>query len=267
MLRHVALFAACLLLVLPAFAQGAPLNVVATTTILADVAQNVGGDLAEVSSLLPPDADAHAYEPTAADTARVAQADMLLTVGAGYEAFLGRLIENAGEGVTTVEVSRGLAMLPLGLAGHEHETADEATEEHGAHDPYLGVQGEDFECEPHEHDESEADDHTHGSCDPHVWMNPQNVIEWVNTIVDAFSAADPANADAYRTNGDAYIVELEALDAEIERIVADIPAERRVLVTNHEFMGYFADRYGFEVAATVLPGMNTGGEIDPQSLA
>lgn len=267
MLRRIIVLAVCLLLALPAAAQDAPVNVVATTTILADVAQNVGGDLVEISSLLPPDTDGHAYEPTAEDTARVAQADMLLTVGASYESFLGRLIENAGAGVTTVEVSRGLAMLPLGLAGNDQQHEAEATEEGGDHLPYLGVLGEGFECEPHDHEDGEQDDHKHGRCDPHVWMNPQNVIGWVNNIVAAFSAADPANAESYRANGDAYIEQLEALDAEIEEILVSVPEDRRVLVTNHEFMGYFAERYGFEVMATVLPGMNTGGEIDPQSLA
>jgi ABC-type Zn uptake system ZnuABC Zn-binding protein ZnuA len=271
MLRRLIPLAACLLLALPAAAQSAPMTVVATTTILADVAANVGGDLVDVSSLLPPDTDAHAYEPTAEDTARVAQADMLLTVGGGYEAFLGRLLENAGSGVNTVEVSRGLNMLPLGLTGRENADGDLATETAENEDapPYLGVLGEGFECEPHEHDAADeaVAEHEHGNCDPHVWMNPQNVIGWVNNIVEAFSTADPANADIYRANGDNYIDQLEALDAEIEQILATVPEDRRVLVTNHEFMGYFADRYGFEVAATVLPGMNTGGEIDPQSLA
>lgn len=266
MLRPLLALAACLLLALPAVAQDGPLNVVATTTILADVAQNVGGALVEVSSLLPPDTDAHAYEPTAEDTARVAQADMLLTIGASYEAFLGRLLENAGSGVNTVEVSRGLEVLPLGLAGQEQTEEALATEAVSADDvsPYLGVLGQDIECDPDEQTEAERE---HGSCDPHLWMNPQNVIGWVNNIVDAFSQADPDNAKTYRSNGDAYIDQLEALDAEIELIVATVPEDRRVLVTNHEFMGYFAQRYGFEVTATVLPGVNTGGEIDPQSLA
>lgn len=263
MLRHLLTAALCLVLALPAAAQDVPLKVTATTTILADAARSVGGDLAAVSSLLPPDTDGHAYEPTAADIAGVAQADMLLTVGAGYETFLGRLLENAGGRVETVEVSRGLEILPLGLVGHSRDD-----EEHDE-SPFLGVLGEGLECEPHEHDDAVTDEpeHEHGSCDPHVWMNPRSVIGWVDNIVAAFSAADPANASAYRANGERYIEQLEALDAEIEALVSDIPDDQRILITNHEFMGYFAQRYGFEVVATVLPGMNTGGEIDPQTLA
>lgn len=261
-LHRFAILLTGLLFVLPVGAQDAPLSVVATTTILADVAQNVGGELANVTPLLLPDTDTHAYEPTADDAARVTQADMLLTVGAGYEAFLSGLLENAGGEVNSVEVSRGLEILPLGLVGHEHE---EGEEEH------LGVLGEGLECEPHEHEEEaeqgEEHEHEESVCDPHVWMNPQNVIGWVNNIVEAFSAADPANATTYRANGDDYITQLEALDAEIDQIVTEVPEDRRILVTNHEFMGYFADHYGFEVVATVLPGGTTGGEVDPQSLA
>jgi zinc/manganese transport system substrate-binding protein len=270
MLRRFLIGFLCLLLVLPAAAQDALLNVVATTTILADVAHNVGGDLVNVTPLLPPDTDTHAYEPTTDDAARVAQADMLLTVGAGYEAFITRLLENVGGGVNTVEVSQGLAILPLGLLGHEHqdEQTPEATAEADGHEAEgLGVLGEGLECAAHEHEEGEAAADEHGQCDPHVWMNPQNVIGWVNNIVDAFSAADPDNAAAYRANGDAYITQLQALDAEIAGIVAAIPEDRRILLTNHEFMGYFAHHYGFEVVATVLPGANTSGEVDPQSLA
>ena len=250
----------------PVAAQDTPLNVVATTTILADVAQNVGGDLVNVTSLLPPDTDTHAYEPTTSDAARVAQAGMLLTVGAGYETFITRLLENVGGDVNTVEVSRGLEILPLGLVGHDHEHEAGATAE--AHeDEHLGVLGDGLECEAHEHEEGEDVDHEHGACDPHVWMNPLNAISWVNNIVAAFSAADPENAAAYQTNGETYIAQLQALDTEIEAIISAIAEDQRSLLTNHEFMGYFAERYGFEVVATVLPGMNTGGEVDPQSLA
>lgn len=237
---------------LPVGAQEVQLNVVATTTILADVAQNVGGDLVNITPLLPSDTDTHAYEPSADDAVRVARADMLLTVGAGYEVFLGGLLENVGGGINTVEVSRGLEL--LGFVDHE------------ADDRNTPVSDAALDCEGHEHEE-EGEEHHEGECDPHIWMNPQNVVGWVHNIVEAFSDADPSNADTYRENGDVYIAQLEALDAEIEQMVAEIPEGRRILVTHHAFMGYFAERYGFDVVATILPGSSTGGEVDPQSLA
>src|SRR5690349_1790565 len=92
-------------------AQAAPLNVVATTTLIADVAQNVGGGLVTVSALIPSGADPHAYQPTVDDVQRIAEADILLVNGVGYETFLGGLIDNAGGNVTPVVVSNGVRVL------------------------------------------------------------------------------------------------------------------------------------------------------------
>jgi ABC-type Zn uptake system ZnuABC Zn-binding protein ZnuA len=262
-----------LLATLGAIRAQAALDVVATTSILADVAQAVGGDLVTVTSLVPVGADTHAYQPTASDAVRVAQADLLLTVGAGYESFLGGLLENAGTDVPTVIVTNGLEILPY---GHHDEDDDhvEATAEADHADEHLGVLGDDLDCaadEDHAEEdaagEDHADEHAHGECDPHVWMDVQNVIGWANTIAAAFSERDPAHAEAYRANADAYIAELEALDTEIRAAVESLPEERRVFVTNHEFLAYYAHAYGFEIAATVLPGGATGSEVAPQELA
>lgn len=234
------LFAIFSLSISAASAHGG-LHVSATTSILADVASRIGSPQIEVYPLVPANADVHAYEPTTDDIALVAQSDMLLTVGAGYETFLGGLLENAGSDVPVVEVSAGIDLLAYGVhEDHEHE-----------------------ECEA----EHEDEEHVHAGCDPHVWMNPRNVIVWVNNIADAFAESDVENASLYRANAEAYIAELEALDEEIQQIVSAVPEEQRTLVTNHEFLGYFAHAYGFEVAATVLPGGSTAAELDPQSLA
>ncbi|HYO88525.1 MAG TPA: zinc ABC transporter substrate-binding protein [Candidatus Limnocylindrales bacterium] len=243
-------------------AQAQPLRVMATTSILADVAAQVAGDYARVESLLPPDTDAHIYEPTTDDALRLSRADLLLTVGAGYESFVQRLIDNAGADVPVIEASAGVTIL---RAGGHHEGEDPTASEP------LGVLGTDVECGVHSHEQDEAtassDEHTHGDCDPHTWMNPLNVIIWAQNIADALAAADPANADAYRENADLYCDELQALDIEIAGLVEQLPPENRRLITSHESLQYFASRYGFEVVATVLPGANSGGELDPQSLA
>lgn len=253
-------------------AQGT-LNVLATTTLVADVARNVGGDRVTVSSLLGADTDTHAYEPTTDDALRIAQADLLLTVGAGYEGFLGGLLENAGADIPVVMVSKGVEILPLRAHGHdEDELTDADTDEHAGEIAPLGVLGVDLDCAPHEADTHDAesehqDEHVHGECDPHVWMDPRNVAIWAGNIAEALAAADPEHADEYHANAEAYRARLEALHTEIEDILSVIPEARRVLVTNHEFMGYFARAYDFEIAATVLPSGTTGGELDPQTLA
>lgn len=292
-LRTICLLLAVLMLASGAAqAQDAP-RVLATTSIVADVAQNVAGDLLTVDTLVPLGADTHAFEPSTADAARVAEATMLLTVGAGYEGFLGDLLENVGaEGVQVVVVSNGVEILGFS-DGHAHEdehaeegdepmATPEASAEGEAHadehaheeEAHLGVLGADLECEAHDHEEEAGegeahaeDEHEHGACDAHVWTDPANVMVWANNIADAFSAADPANADAYRANADAYIAQLEALQAEITDLVASVPEEARVIVTNHEFLGYFAHAHDFEVVGTVIPGLTTDAEPNPQELA
>jgi ABC-type Zn uptake system ZnuABC Zn-binding protein ZnuA len=266
-------------------AQEDGLRVVATTSIIADVAQNVAGDLLTVESLLPPDTDTHAYEPTVQDAQRVSEADLLLVNGAGYEAFIESLLENAGGDIPVTVVSNGIEIRALS-GGHEHadehdEGADPAATPHAEdmhheeHDTreVLGILGEEFECGAHESEHEEGEEHAEeahegeGECDPHVWLNPQNVVIWTNSIADAFSTLDPANADTFRANADAYIAQLEALDAELEAQVETVPEESRILVTNHEFLGYFTGRYGFELVGTVLPGGTSMAETDPQALA
>jgi ABC-type Zn uptake system ZnuABC Zn-binding protein ZnuA len=224
-------------------AQAAPLNVIATTTILADVAQNIAGDRFTVTALVPVNADSHAFEPSVDDARRVSEADLVLTIGAGYEQFIEGLLENAGANIPVVTANNGVNIRPLGV-GHEpeHEGEAEATE-HADHD-----------------------DHELGG-DPHTWMDPQNVMVWVGNIRDAFSLLDHANAAIYEANADAYLDQLAALDAELQAQVDTLPAEARILVTNHEFMGYFADRFGFEMVGTVLPGGTTDAEPDPQGMA
>jgi len=103
--------------------------------------------------------------------------------------------------------------------------------------------------------------------DPHVWQSVPNVYRWVENVRDVLSAADPANAATYAVNAAAYRTELEALEAEVRAQTASIPAERRVLVTNHDTFGYFADAYGFRVLGSVVPGASTLAEPTAANLA
>jgi ABC-type Zn uptake system ZnuABC Zn-binding protein ZnuA len=244
------------------YAQTPPLNVIATTTLIADVAVHVGGDLVEVTALVPPDADTHSFNPNPRDVALVSEAQVVLVNGANLEATLLDVIENAATVELTI-VSQGVDVLAFGNE-HAHEDEEDAEhEEHGMIET-IGKLGVDAECDA---EESHDDDHQHGGCDPHFWGNPQNVMVWAENIAEVFAAADPDNAEVYRANAAAYQVELTALDAEIESLLSAIPDDARILVTNHEFLGYFAARYDFEVVGTVIPGGSTLAEPAPQAVA
>ena len=106
-----------------------------------------------------------------------------------------------------------------------------------------------------------------GEIDPHFWLDPLNVIRYAANIRDALASLDPAGADAFRTNAAAYAEKLRELDRWIAGEVAAIPSEKRLLVTNHESLGYFADRYGFRVVGAVVPSVSTGSTPSAKQLA
>jgi ABC-type Zn uptake system ZnuABC Zn-binding protein ZnuA len=201
---------------------GAPsgaLDVVASTTFLADIAQNVAGDRLTVQSLVPVGTDPHAFEPTPSDLKEVSGADLLVVNGGGLEGTLLKTLENVGGGAKTVDASAG-------LQSRTPQPGEPALEE--------------------------------GGTDPHFWLDPDLVKTYVANIEKAFSEADPSGAATYRANAAAYDKKLDALDAWIKAEIAQIPEADRKLVMNHVSHGYYADRYGLEVVGTVLPSVTTG---------
>ena len=103
--------------------------------------------------------------------------------------------------------------------------------------------------------------------DPHMWMSPIRVIKYVENIRDGLTNADPAGTDVYKTNADAYISQLKELDTWITQQVAQIPEARRLLVTNHDSLGYFAEHYGFTVIGTIVPGVSSEAAPSAQQIA
>ena len=118
-----------------------------------------------------------------------------------------------------------------------------------------------------EHDDHDDHGHAHGLYDPHFWFDPIRVQVAINEIADLLSALDPARSDDYRANADAYNAQLDELHAWTEEQVSTIPMERRLLVTSHDSLGYFAARYGFEVVGTVIPSFGTDVEPSAEDLA
>jgi len=103
--------------------------------------------------------------------------------------------------------------------------------------------------------------------DPHVWLDPNNVIVWVDNIARALGQAAPSHARDYEANAAAYVAKLRTLDAWIQDQVAHIPPPERLLVTNHDAFGYLAQRYGFELVGSVLPGLSTLADPSAKNLA
>jgi ABC-type Zn uptake system ZnuABC Zn-binding protein ZnuA len=207
---------------------GAGLRVLAVEPFLSDIAQNVAGGRTTVSTLMPLGVDPHAYEPTPGDLARVADCQVLIVNGAGLEAFLDEMLRNVGGQRLVIEASAGLVSRKLS---------------------------------------DQEDQAAHPEGDPHFWLDPNNVIRYVENIRAGLSQADPAGANTYAANAQEYIARLKELDQWIAAQVAEIPPNRRLLVTNHESLGYFADRYGFRVVGSIIPSVSTDASPSAQQMA
>ena len=107
----------------------------------------------------------------------------------------------------------------------------------------------------------------HVDGDPHMWMNPVNVIRYVENIRDGLSQTDPAGKDVYARNAQAYIAQLKDLDAWVKNEVGQLPVEKRLLVTNHDALGYFAQAYGFKIVGAVIPGVTDQAAPSAQEMA
>ena len=229
-----------------------PLKIVTSTTILLDIATNIAGDKADLASMVPTDGDPHEFEPTPETIRVVADANVIFVNGAGLEIFLDKLITDSGTKAAVVTVSKGVAVRQFVEPGAAASTVEAMPE------GVIGFSGT-VDCTIHGEGE--------GNCDPHMWQDPINVIQYVTNMRDALTTADPANADTYKLNAAKYIYDLQSLDAETWRKIETIPPDRRVLITNHDALGYFVARYGFKLAGTVIPGVSTDAEPTPQEVA
>ncbi len=224
-------------------AEGEKLQVIATTSIVADIVRQVGGDLIDLTLLLPIGTDPHTFEPTPRDLASVADADLIFANGLGLESFLEEMLEHAGGEAVTVPVSEGVEVRQFG-GGEVTEPEQEGEEQ-----------------------EQDGEDHQHHGADPHTWTSPANAVVFVHNVEQALSGLDPANGERYAANAEAYEAQLEALDGWVKAQIETIPPENRALVTDHAAFGYYADRYGLEQIGAVIPSFSTAAEPSARELA
>ena len=295
-----------------------PVRVVATTNIVADWAKNIGGNRVEVFSIVPTGSDPHTFQPGAQDVAKIADADLVLSVGLGLEeSWLLELLRNAAwEPSTIAELGDIVDPIEFG-ASHGDEVAMLEEIAHVVHEVEEGEVSAEAALEEIEEllegaDDQEGDDHAeedelpakvmaileevrggrmeainaidaietlteegedehaghgHGINDPHFWFDPLRVKRAVDHIAALLSALDPDGGDDYENNASRYNELLDEQHAWTEEQVATIPEGRRRLITSHDSLGYFAQLYGFEVVATVLPLANIDVEPSAKHLA
>ncbi len=361
----------------PAGVTGMPgassLKVMAVESFLADIAQNVAGDRLKVETLMPLGLDPHAFEPTPQDVVRIAETQVLIVNGAGFEGWLQKMLDNAGGQRQVIEAAAGLSSRvmregeqavmssqekgeaicaelagtsvgekiaagsdaasasdlphPLSVEGapaqplklyelqlvqasggayagmvkfYVAKDGEYVFAASGGSASVTGASGDALEIketlplncaglqsailldlEPGEYIlalqgagaattpllAGLAGAHHHAEGDPHFWLDPLMVVKYVENIRVGLALADPAGETAYASNAAAYTARLTELDAWIRTRVEQIPTDRRLIVTNHESFGYFADRYGFTIIGTIVPSVSTGSAPSAQQLA
>lgn len=206
---------------LSAAAQTGGLSVVATTGMIADAARVVAGPDADVSALMGPGVDPHAYRETRADVAEMLGADLVLWHGlfleAQLEGFLTDLAARRGSAAALGEAIPEELLLPY-----------DAVEEGG------------------------------GRFDPHVWMDPRLWALVVDAAAEEIAARAPGSADAVAERRDAYRAELDALADYVDTVLASVPERSRVLITAHDAFRYFGRSVGLRLEG--VQGVSTASE-------
>ena len=212
-------------------------NVVATTTILGDVAQRIvscADPEATVTTLMPIGADPHDFSASSTQVAEIVQADIVIANGLGLEAGLDDALDNAAsDGAQVIEIADMVDPIPFGDHAGEHADDEKSDEEHG--------------------DE-----------DPHFWFDMNRMAMAAEIIGDEI-ATD--NGQQYAECGREVADEIRAAEADVRALLESVPTYQRILVTDHDSLGYLAEAYGYEIAGTVIPAGTTLAEPSSAELA
>ena len=226
----------------------------------------VAGNDATVTVLLPRGADPHDYQPSSREAARIYEADLVVSNGLDLEEGLEDVLEEAvAEGVNVLAAGDHVDPLPFSFS----EAMDEGDHEDDGHDDDGDHEDDGHDEEGHDeegHDEEGHDEEGHEhSLDPHFWLDPIRVQSAAEAIANELAAINPTID--WEGRAAAFAARLDDTDAEVRSILEVVPSSRRLLVTNHDALGYFAARYGFQVVGTVIPGGATLAEPSSAELA
>jgi zinc/manganese transport system substrate-binding protein len=217
-------------------------TVVVTTPVLGALVADLVGDTARVEVVMPAGVDPHDFQPSARDATRMAEADLIVRNGLDLEEGLTEAIDRARDaGVPVFTATDHVRLRAFG----EGEVAEEA---HA---------GEEHAGEEHAHDE-------HGAEDPHIWLDPVRMSQVMGALAPVASRELGVDVAARATDLRA---RLAGLHRELAAEAATVPAARRRLVTGHESMGYFAQRYGFTLVGAVIPSLSSQAEPSAADLA
>ena len=210
------------------------LKVASFSTVLTEIAEQVGGNHVSVAGLVKLGQDPHEYQPTPDDLRQVADANLILLSGKHLEHYLDKVQQATGGKAGSLSVGDMLPNLKM-KADPDEPQADAAADRNGMID------------------------------DPHWWNSVANVEKATAIVRDELIKLDPANRADYERNAKAYSAKLGELDQWAKRKVAELPRDRRKLVTSHDAFQYLAKDYGFRVYA--IEGVSTETEPSDRHIA
>ena len=212
------------------------LSIYTTVYPLEYMAEQIGGDYVNVSSIYPAGVDEHTFEPTQKDIINIAESDLFYYIGYNLEGFVNNVTKTlANENVEMIAIGE-----KVNLDTHDDE-------EH------------DHEHEDHEH---EDDGHDHGSVDPHLWIDPVYAKQMAESIKDSLIKKMPEQEKVFEENYAALAQKFDELNAEYTKVFSE--AQHNEFLVSHAAFGYWEERYGAEQIS--VSGVSTSEEPTQKSL-
>jgi zinc/manganese transport system substrate-binding protein len=208
------------------------LPVVAVTySVIGDIVSQLVGDNAAVNVVIPDGQDPHDFQPSAKDIETINNAALVVSNGLEFEEGLEEVLENIAKS------SGNIFMVGEHITVRKIDDGDDHGDDH-------------------------HDDDKHADGDPHLWLSPATMLEMLPALTTALSEAVGADLSAEAT---ALTTKLQDLDGQVESIINSLGECN--LVSGHDEMGYFADRYGCNVIGAIIPSFSTTSEATAGELA
>jgi len=237
------------------------------TTIfpLEDFTKKIGGDEITVTSVYPPNVDAHTYEPTVKTMKNIADSDLFIYSGAGVEGFAEKAEQTLKkEDVKILKAAEGIELLKS-AEKHEHNHEDEHAheEDHTHEDEHAHEEDHTHEDEhAHEEEQTHEEVHHHGDHDPHVWLDPIYSIKLAENIKDALIEIKPESKDVFEENYAKLIDDLNDLDKTFQETIEN--SKTKYILVSHAAYGYWQERYGIKQIS--IAGLSPSQEPSQQQL-
>ena len=209
---------------------GEEISVIASIFPVADMVKQVGGMYVDVTTVIPPGASPHTYEPKPSLLKKISEARVFFMIGAGLELWAGKFVRLSKNQLHTVKLSEGISLIKL--SKHHHDDFD------------------------HHHGDEDIIDTESGFANPHIWLDPNIAKLMVNKIISVLCKIDNKHMKYYEKRGLAYLDKLDELHVLIASTVEKFKIRKYVCF--HPAWDYFARQYKLESVGVIeaTPGRN-----------